>query len=195
MPSSLDHILSAIDHRNIKRLITTPCRQAEHAYRAAHLVPKTYAEFQNECASYWIFLSKSFYRARSFNYPAEFALGFARQCIDRAFYNMGGMRYAFFKAQHETFGIVKYYLTSTFIQDAIDKYVTSILRTKVNPMDYNEIHTLMVAYVRRFHVRLESSGDLPFMIANYEAVLKSHARHHEALDMDRAVGAVIGGGN
>lgn len=190
--SKCSKILEAIDQKFIRDKIVSPCRYAEASYKTKHVFPKKFSELQKDCAEYWKYLFQSYYKAPMDNHPFGDAYNRACEIIEKAFYKQGGMRYAFFKAQHETFNSVKFQITNFFIEDATERYVSSVLNTYVDPTSYAEIEQLMKEYIKKFNVKLEKYGDLQFMIANYEIILKSHAKRHSQLEIDRHVGAIVG---
>jgi hypothetical protein len=191
MTGKCDEILEAIDTKTVRRKIISPCKQADATYQSKHLFPKTFPEFQEDCAGYWKHLNIRYYNLTTDNYPSEEAIAFSREYIEKAFYRTGGMRHAFQKAQDETFNSVKFHITSLFIEDAIERYVTTILQTHVNPLDYEQIEDLMKEYVDKFQIKLVKPGELPMMIAHYEIILKSHAKRHGQLEIDRQALAIV----
>lgn len=191
MNKQLKTILEAIDTKTVKKKIVTPCKRADATYRCQNPVPENFQQFQKECIQFWTHLFNSYHNVTQDIMTWQDALGFATTYIERAFSRNGGMRYAFHKATTESFNSIKFYITDMFVNEAVERYVSSILTTHVNPLNYEEIETLMTAYVQEFDIQLEKKGDLQWLIANYETILRSHAKRHGQLEIDRQVGAVV----
>lgn len=188
--SKLQRILEALDQNNIDRDIVTPSRMAEHSYRSIFLRPNSYDEFTQECANYWNHLHCYYYHV-SKTYSNSQAFGIAMNKINQALGNKGGLRMAYEKAQKETFGHVKGIITSVFISEVMENYIGSVLRTFINPYDYNERYQLMKEYVALMNLNDISEGDFQQMVSHFEVVIRSHVKHHFQMDQDRKFGVMM----
>lgn len=181
-------LLAAIDEKEVKKHVLTPCRLAESSYRIKNLFPKNSYELQDESARYWNHLGKHFYNS-NYELPFDQAISEAGRYIGQAFRGMGGMQYAVEKAKTETFGYIKSIITNSFIEEKRENFVMHQLRRLINPYSYEERKTVIEEYIKIFDIKLENEGDLQTMIAHYEVILISHAEHHGKLEMDRLIGA------
>lgn len=189
--SKCKKILEAIDQKTLNKKIVTRCKYADASFKPKNSLPKNFSEFQEDCSGFWKHLHEAFYGA-SINNHFEDTLGHSRMYLEKVFHNSGGMKYALHKAQTETFNSVKFYITNIFIDEAVERYIDSILKTYVDPFNYKEIEELMKEYIERFDIQLEKYGDFQMMVANYEVILKSHAKRHSQLELDREMGAIVG---
>jgi hypothetical protein len=187
--SQLSQILDAIDPKTIATKLVMPCHIAEQTYRSKHLVPNSYDEFLEDCAFFWTHLCKTYYGAQNAVIPNKYAGGMALQYIDEAFRDQGGTRWAFEKAKEGlTFGIVKKGITEAFLNEAVSNYTGWILRSMVNPYNYDELVSLMKEYVQRFITKEVSQGEFQMMISNYSMILRSHVKHHADMAFERKTG-------
>lgn len=179
-------ILRLIDFRTINRKIVAPCKLAENSYSITHVYPRTYKEFQSECANYWNHLNRNFIGYNSsVRVPFEQSVSYAINYIDNMVGERGGTRYAFEECQIQTFAFARNLITDAYIGEARNRYVSAILNTIVDPYDYEEIRIIILEYIRRFKVEVENRGQIAYMIANYTKIFQSHARHHEGLWRER----------
>jgi hypothetical protein len=186
--SNIKEVLKAIDPKTVADKIVTPCKIAEHTYKTKHLLPQNYQEFLQDCGAYWVHLSKQYYSTPNVTISSDYAGGMALRYVDQAFRKYGGTRYAFEKSKELTFGYVKYGITEEFVREASSNYTTYILRSMVNPYDYEELVELMKEYVKEFHYEVESAGDFQVLIQNYSMILQSHVQHHAQMAMERKIG-------
>ena len=186
--SKIKEVLRAIDPKTIADRIVTPCKMAEQLYKAKHLIPQNYQEFLDDCAAYWAFLTKQYHSTPNLSIPMEYAGGMALRYVDQAFRKYGGTRFAFEKSKELTFGYVKYGITEEFIREASENYTGYILRSMVNPYDYQELVALMKEYVCEFKIKVESQGDFQVMVQNYSMILNSHVQHHAQMALERRIG-------
>jgi hypothetical protein len=187
--SKLIQILDAIDPKTIAKNIVLPCKMAEQTYKPKHLVPDSYEEFLEDCAAYWIHLCRTYYGAQNAMIPSDYAGGIALSYIDQAFRDKGGTRWAYEKAKEGmTFGVAKSGITEAFLSEAVSNYTGWIVRSMVNPYDYNELVSLMKEYVQRFVTKDISQGEFQMMISNYSMILRSHVQHHADMAFERQTG-------
>lgn len=187
--SKLTDILDAIDPRTIARKIVLPCKVAEQTYRTKHLVPDSYEEFLEDCSGYWTHLCRTYYGANNLTIPHNYAGGMALRYIDEAYQKQGGTRWAYEKAKEGmTFGIVKSGITEAFLNEIISDYTGWIIRSMINPFDYNELVSLMKEYVERFIEKGVTQGEFQMMISNYAMILRSHVQKHADMAFERETG-------
>jgi hypothetical protein len=189
--SKIKEVLKAIDPKTVAEKIVTPCKIAEQLYKAKHLLPQNYQEFLEDCGAYWAHLTKHYHSTPNVSIPMEYAGGMALQYVDQAFRKYGGTRYAFEKSKELTFGYVKYGITEEFIREASLNYTGYMLRSMVNPYDYQELVSLMKEYVREFQIEVKSQGDFQVMIQNYSMILQSHVQHHAQMALERMTGHTV----
>lgn len=187
--SKLSDILDAIDPRTVAKKIILPCKIAEQTYKAKHLVPNSYEEFLEDCANYWTHLCRTYYGANNLSIPHNYAGGMALRYIDEAFQKQGGTRWAYEKAkQGMTFGIVKSGITEAFVNEVVSDYTGWIIRSMINPYDYDALASLMKEYVQRYVPMGVSQGEFQMMISSYSMILRSHVQHHADMAFERQTG-------
>jgi hypothetical protein len=192
MGNTCKKILNELDTKIINKKIIAPCRHAEATYKCRNITPKDYWEFQEECALFWKHLFITSHRMREDVIEYSEALQRATDYIERAFHKIGGMRYAFFKAQTETFNSIKFYISNLLIEEIINAHVNCILTTYVDPTNYSQILELMKDYVDMFDVKLNNPADINWLVQNYRVVFQAHAKRHGQLEIDREIGAIVG---
>jgi hypothetical protein len=186
--SKLSQILDAIDPKTIAVKLVRPCKIAEQTYRAKHLVPKSYEEFLEDCAGYWIHLYSTYHNVPISTASKEYASGMAMMRIDEAFHNQGGTRWAYGKAMEGlTFGIAKSGITEAFVGEIVESYTGWVIRSFVNPYDYKELKELMCEYAKKFNCPV-SEANLQIMISSYSMILRSHVKHHADMAFERENG-------
>lgn len=178
-------ILKKIDFRIINKKIVAPCKLAENSYQITYVVPRSYREFQLECANFWNHLNKNFIGYTNVTVPFEQAVSYALAYIDNMVGNQGGTKYAYEECIIQTFAFARNIITEGYIGEARNRYVGAILNTVVDSYDYEEIRKIILEYIKRFNVEIENRGQIAFMIANYAKIFQSHARHHEGLWRER----------
>lgn len=186
--SKIREVLAAVDPQVIAQKIVTPCKMAEQTYKPKHLLPQDYEEFLEDCAAFWVHLNKSAYGVSNLSMSQNYAGGMALKYIDEAFRQYGGVRYAYEKAREMTFGYIKYAITEQFIGELSSTYTGYILRSMINPYDYQEISSLMKEYVKEFNIPVSDEGEFQMMIANYSMILHSHVKHHADMMIERKIG-------
>ncbi len=189
--SKLKQILNAVDQKVIDRDFITPCRMAEQSYREEDIVPDTFDKFSCECSNYWNHLHSYYYKTQK-TFSNIMGFGMAMKRIDQVLGTKGGLRMAFEKARTETFGSVKNMITNAFIGELINDYIGAVLKTYINPYDYNEKKELMKDYVELMNLHGISEGDFQQMVSHYEIVIRSHVKHHTQMEQDRKFGMMMG---
>lgn len=186
--SKIREVMAAVDPKVIAEKIVTPCKIAEQTYKAKHLLPQDYEEFLEDCAAFWVHLNKSAYGVSNLSMSNEYAGGMALKYIDQAFRQNGGTRHAYEKAKEMTFGYVKYAITEEFIGELSSNYTGYILRSMINPYDYQGLVSLMKEYIKEFNIPVSDEGEFQTMVQSYSMILHSHVRHHADMAMERKIG-------
>jgi len=120
----------------------------------------------------------------------EYAGGMALKYIDQAFRQDGGTRWAFEKAKEMTFGYVKYAITEEFIGELSSNYIGYVLRSMINPYDYQGLVSLMKEFVKEFGYTVDE-GEFQTMIQSYSMIFQSHVQKHAIMAMERKIGHLI----
>lgn len=188
--SKLALVLDKLDQKTINKEIITPCRIAQNSYKAEKPIPRKYHEFSRDCAGYFKHLMLAFLNITTTSMTFEMAYSEARRLLDQVYHGIGGMRYAFDKAQSQTFGYIKAVMTDAYINNMTNSYIHSVLRKYIDPYNYDDIKDVMSEYVREFKITGLTQGDFQHMIANYEVVFMSHVKRHNERDHDRKMGAI-----
>lgn len=167
--SKLKQIFRAIDQGVIDRDIVTPCRIAEQSYKEESTIPETFDKFARDCSGYWNHLHCCYYKTQK-TYSNIQGFGMAMRRLDQMLGTKGGLRAAYDKAQKETFGVVKSMITSAFISELIQNYVGAVLKTYINPYDYDEKYALMKEYIELMGLHDITPGDFQQMVTHYDEV-------------------------
>lgn len=188
--SKLKTILEELDRKKIIAEIVLPCRKAQHSYMPKFPVPPTFHLFTQDCADYYNHLMMYALSKSASDIPFEHALSYAKRLINQMLEGQGGMKYAFYKAQNETFGTIKAIMTDVQIDQMTRDYMNIILIKHIDPYNYSELKELMIEYVKTFNVRVRED-ELPFLVQSYQNVLLSHVKREYEKEMDREMHAIM----
>lgn len=183
MATKLQKILAALDKEVIDRKYKLPFKDAELKYKVRFRVPQNIQEFYYNCGDYWNYLNK-IDTGTTANVPLKLAIGYGLKIVSQKYSKEGSIYHAFKLSQTYTFGAILQCITDEFVTKRINSYFDYVLRTFVNPYDYNEIKSIILEYVQRFKIPY-TQFELQSWIGNYSQFLRSHLRWMNELKLDR----------
>jgi hypothetical protein len=152
----LQFILSEIDADALTSLISLPIDNARAAYVMCSIKVESNEEFNNSIASFYIHLLR---HSRNVLDPVDMksagSEGFA--LLERAFSKKGGLPAALAEARNATNGGLRYIfdlMTEQFKHEQLEKHVNFVLKSELDPLDWDGKVTLMSALLASLKAHL-----------------------------------------
>ena len=184
----LETILFEIGADNLTMQVAKPINQARATY-VMETVVAPHEDFNEIIASFSLHLLR---HTRSIVDPVDMdavgAEGLA--LLERAFAKKGGFQGALAEARYATNGGVRFVLdslTQKFIQEQQEKYIGRVLKTAMDPLDWDSKVKLMKAIIRRLKAYLPAaiaSQPAERFTVQYEQIVRAYS---QSLDQIKSV--------
>ena len=179
MPDLME-ILNLLDEQTIARRVSLSHEFARERYQLRRFMVENFREFQREITDY----TKYHFAATTapVEMPDELAFGMAWQMVDRSYGSQGGIETAYRNAKTGTRGGLSGVLTAianALREEREEAYVNYILRTRVDPLDFDQVVDLMSQYLARFgrYIPAGTTVRAPAeLAANWPELIKLHSR-------------------
>jgi hypothetical protein len=177
----LQFILSEIDADALTASISLPIDNARAVYLVGKVIVESNEEFNDSIASYYVHLLRHTRKVpESVDMKAAAAEGFA--LLEKAFAKKGGLKGALAEARNATNGGLRFIfdlMTEQFKHEQLEKYVNLVLKSELDPLDWDGKVDLIRAFLNclKNHLPAEITSQPPERYAgHYDILVRAYVK-------------------
>jgi len=181
--ANLNAIIQLLDEENIARVVSIRHDLAREQYSMKKAVVQSFDEFKAEVTRFYQYqYCITITGSTNVVVPEWMASGFAIDILERAFSKDGGLEGAYRIAQKGVQGGMRAILDAIYKilkAQQEEQYIDYVLRSHVDPLDWNDKVDLMTQYLQRFGRNLPAGAQVKSameLAIRYEDFLKLHMK-------------------